>query len=214
MQSDGVTGPDRGDAPAMVACGTAPLVEALEACWEEARGRGLGWRRRLPARRDIDPALLGEALPRALILERTSGANARIRVAGQSLCRWAGYELRGNPVLSLFEGRSREALAPVIAAVFSEPARLDMDLGSDAGGAGRLTLLPLLGRDGLPSMAMGVITGPLAGARARLSLADGKAPCLTPVALRGWARPVASAAVPPPPPRTDQPVLRLVVDNG
>lgn len=146
--------------------GTGMLAE-LESYWRELRGA-----RRLPVRTEVDPARIDGALPHAMILERVATGVARMRVAGEVVSTMAGVEARGLPLFMLFGTDSREALAHLLEPVFADPALVEIPLVIARSlwrprVAGRLLILPLLGRAGLVDRALAVIVTDAASVPAR-----------------------------------------------
>ncbi len=133
--------------------GRPPLAQ-IEAYWRTLAPSGA-----LPRRRDVNPKGMENALPYAFVLEQVAPTVARFRVAGQTICSTAGFEVRGMPLTCLFALRSRQAVSSAVADVFQTPAMLELDLlaprrfGRSIGG--RLLLMPLFDDKGRVSRAIG-----------------------------------------------------------
>ena len=121
----------------------------------------------VPARAALDPRAFGPALPHAFLLERTGAGRVRFRLAGQHLSALMGMDVRGMPLRAFFELPDRQRLMQAVTRVFEEPARLRLDLVSDAQGravlTGQMLVLPLLDRAGAITRALGVLAseGPI-----------------------------------------------------
>jgi len=196
-------------------------IAALEAAWAGARGP----RRRLPARRDLDPGALGPALRRCLILQRGAEAGARIRVAGQGICALAGFDLRGSTLGALFAGSDRARLAEALGALFTEPARVELGLLDQTGAPLRLVMLPMLGSDGLSSIGLAALSGQTSAQGIELRLDPAEPVSIRPIGLRRvedtgthleastLREPLPTEGAPDDEGARSRPVLRLVVDN-
>lgn len=133
--------------PATVAvtqgAGAADPLAQVEAYWRARIGT-----RRVPLRRDIDPAGIENLLPATMILERVGPGIARIRVAGQQIERMCGMDTRGIPVSAFFAADARETLGAYVEAAFAGPAIVSVPLLTGRrflrrGVAGQLLILPL-----------------------------------------------------------------------
>ena len=198
----------------------AGLLTRVALYWDSLRGHG----RRLPQRREVDPGALGEALPLAFFVECLPGGEPRVRVAGHGVNALAGRDLRGTLFVQLFAPEARAEIADQVAQLFQQPAALTLSLTVEGGALARLLLLPMIGRDGLVSTALGVID--VAGDASGLLRPEAPGE-LTAIGLRARAAPgpdpvmivVEGAAGPLPPLETDRgaamprPALKLVVDN-
>ena len=115
---------------------------------------------RVPYRDDVDPAALGCALDRVLVIERIAPRQARIRLAGQRIAALQGCELRGMPLSCLLAPASRSGLGDGLETLFDTPARLDLTLEWSRRAfrsplTAGLTLLPLRDRAGQVTRALG-----------------------------------------------------------
>lgn len=129
----------------------------VESYWEALRAG-----RPAPARAELDPRGMEDALEYAFILERIAPRQGRLRIAGRHLCDLAGTEVRGAPLSALFAPESRAALGAALAAVCDDPAAAILTVGAARGIGrpgleGRLLLLPLLDREGRRSRLLGCL---------------------------------------------------------
>lgn len=124
-----------------------PAIAQVDAYWEGLRGGRL-----MPARAEVDPRGLENALEYALMLEYVASGVARVRVAGQHLSNLLGMEVRGMPITAFFEPSSRARISEVLDQVTRGPKVAELQISS-AGGLGRpairsrLFLAPLSGED-------------------------------------------------------------------
>lgn len=193
-----------------------PHLAQTRAYWEALRRDG-----RLPRREEIDPRGLSGALEEVFLAERIAPGHARFRLAGMHLSDLMGMEVRGMPLSALLEPAARARLADALEAVFTVPSVLELWLEAERGIgkpalSGRLILLPVIGSQGEPSLALGCLQthgsigrGPrrfaIAGlVREPLVLAE---PPRAPAPQPGLAETPADYL--PPPPR-QVPHLRLV----
>lgn len=126
-------------------------LSQLRAYWEGLRGKGS-----LPARADLDPRGLSGMLDRVFLADRIGTGLVQIRLAGSLLNAFACADLAGLPLSCLFTPESRAMLAQSLEKVFTDPAVVEIDLGSDRGRTGtviaRLLLLPLTEAGGRQSL--------------------------------------------------------------
>ncbi|MGR3463657.1 PAS domain-containing protein [Limimaricola sp.] len=172
-----------------IASDAASRMAQFETYW-----RGLVRHARPPARGQIEPGRIGEALPGAFVIDRIAPGQARMRVAGQSLCELVGGEARGLPLSRLFTPNARARLADLLEHGFGAHLPLHAPLQVQGRAAGRLLLLPLQPEPGAAPQMIGALLHDLPPGRARRF---------------GFAGPVRIGAPPAAAPR-----LRLVVDNG
>ncbi|HKL70557.1 PAS domain-containing protein [Salibaculum sp.] len=205
--TDGHNARNRSGADFMVTNPTA-LVE-LESYW-----RGLAPAGRVPRRSALDPALIGDVIEDALILERVAPGVARIRVAGQRIAVLAGSEPRGMPLSVLFTPGDRGRLATQVEVAFRMPSVVELPLrAARAPGrpalSGRLLLLPLCDDAGSVSRCLCALVadGNPGGGPRRFSILDDPS-------IRH--EPLDRAPLDPPRrrPAAGGPALRLVVDNA
>lgn len=128
-----------------LALGQGDVLSALENYW-----RALSNSNRLPARTDVDPRLIDQALPSSMILEEVNEGHARIRVAGQNVAGHFEFDLRGMSVTSLFSPCSADMIFDGLRHVFRKPALVAFPLV--CGGA--VIFLPLQDRFGRPTRAL------------------------------------------------------------
>ncbi|WP_444451593.1 PAS domain-containing protein [Rhodobacter capsulatus] len=119
------------------------VVAQMRAYWE-----GLRAGRDVPARSDIDPRGLENALEYAFILERVAPGMGRFRLAGMHLNDLMGMEIRGMPLTAMFTPEGRKRVADATEAVFQGPAIAELVLTAEAGigkppMTARLLLLPM-----------------------------------------------------------------------
>ncbi|PYF13042.1 PAS domain-containing protein [Rhodobacter viridis] len=119
------------------------IVAQMRAYWE-----GLRAGRDVPARSDIDPRGLENALEYAFILERVAPGMGRFRLAGMHLNDLMGMEIRGMPLTAMFTPEGRKRVADATEAVFQGPAIAELVLTAEAGigkppMTARLLLLPM-----------------------------------------------------------------------
>jgi len=123
----------------------------------------------LPSRAQIDPALLGDTLPYAFVVQRTGSGTARFRVAGGQLGALAGFALKGLPLSTLFDPREGGRLTHFLEQLFVRPMALELELVTRRVRTGRvmpaeMMLLPLRDDEGAVTRALGclVASGPVA----------------------------------------------------
>ncbi|QUS35225.1 PAS domain-containing protein [Falsirhodobacter algicola] len=129
-----------------------PMIASIRACWQSLRAG-----EDLPARSQIDPVLLGTALPHAFLIERSAPGVFRFRLAGRHLTDLMGMELRGMPLTALFVPADRTRLSMLAETLFTDLTVMEMQLsvpGAPPSVAARLVLLPLRPRGG-GEMALG-----------------------------------------------------------
>lgn len=134
----------------------APLRQ-VEAYWRALCSAG-----DIPARGQIDPRGMQDALEYAFLMERIAPGMAKLRVAGAHLSDLMGMEMAGMPLSSLILPESREAVSEGVAALFADPAIVRMQLKAQ-GGLGKpelqadLLLMPLRSDFGDVTRALGVL---------------------------------------------------------
>lgn len=132
-----------------------PARHAVEQHWQAIRGAD-----GVPARDDVDPAQMLDALDRLILVERIAPRQARIRIAGRRVNDLLGMDLRGMPLSCIIAPASRGWLGDCTEALFDGPSRIDLGLAGPRGTfrprlAAELVLLPLRDRDGIVSRALG-----------------------------------------------------------
>jgi hypothetical protein len=174
-----------------------PVLHTLETYWSEIRGTRL-----VPARADVDPRRIEDALEYAFILERIAPGMARFRLAGMHLNDLMGMEVRGMPLTAFFAPEGRKAVSAALEQVFETPSIARLALAGERGVGrppldGRLLLLPLQSDFGDVSRALGCLAtiGPTGRAPRRFSVTGTEVePLLTDGAPRerrstGWTPP-------------------------
>lgn len=194
-------------------------VGLVESYWHALRSA-----RPLPARAEVDPRGIEDALEYAFILERIARRQGRLRIAGRHLSDLAGAEARGLPLSALFAGEARDPLGEALEAVLTRPAiaRLSLDARTGFGRpalAGELLLLPLLSDAGEVSRALCCLEteGRIGRAPRQFTIAsvslrdlpDATAPAHMPA--HGFAEPARAYEAPP---RHGAPHLRLVKSDN
>ena len=150
-----------------------PVLAQLESYWRALRGDRL-----VPARSEVDPRRIEDALEYAFILERIAPGMARFRLAGMHLNDLMGMEVRGMPLTSFFVPESRKQVSGALEEVFDGPAVARMTLSGETGIGrpgldARLLLLPLKSDFGDVSRALGCLqtVGPVGRAPRRFAVA-------------------------------------------
>ncbi|MCP5038086.1 MAG: PAS domain-containing protein [Rhodobacteraceae bacterium] len=134
-----------------------PAISMVEAYWE-----GLRNTRPMPARREVDPRGISDALEYAFILEKIAPGLARIRLAGSHINDLLGMEVRGMPLTALFLPEARTQVQNALEAAFGKPASVRLDLAGDTGmtrpklGA-QMYLAPLKDEQGAPTRILGAL---------------------------------------------------------
>ncbi|WP_273522146.1 PAS domain-containing protein [Rhodosalinus sediminis] len=146
----------------------------VESYWEALRAG-----RPAPARAELDPRGMEEALEYTFVLERDAPRTNRLRIAGRHLCDLAGDEMRGAPLSLLFRLESRAALGAALAETCDGPAVATATLAAPASFErpaleGRLLLLPLADAAGCLTRVLGCLEtiGTLGRAPRQLSIAE------------------------------------------
>lgn len=196
----------------------SPIRQA-EAYWTALRQGG-----GIPERGQVDPRGLENLLPHTFVLERIAPSIARFRLAGQTLQRLAGADLRGMPLSVLFTPGTRNRIGKALQSVFDTPAVAELYLLSEPRPASsafeaRMLLLPLKTDLGEISRALGVLVADTSNRGKGAVRFDMTGSMLRPVSGRrhsDQAAPTTTArttpgfAAPPPPPYRGAPHLRLV----
>jgi hypothetical protein len=179
-----------------------PVLHTLETYWSEIRGTRL-----VPARADVDPRRIEDALEYAFILERIAPGMGRFRLAGMHLNDLMGMEVRGMPLTAFFAPEGRKAVSAALEQVFDTPAIARLTLSGERGVGrppldGRLLLLPLQSDFGDVSRALGCLAtlGPAGRAPRRFTVTGADVePLLTDAPAprerrsTGWTPPPRSA---------------------
>lgn len=140
-----------------------PVLAELETYWQALRGNRL-----VPARSEVDPRKIEDALEYAFILERIAPGMGRFRLAGMHLNDLMGMEVRGMPLTAFFTPEARKQVNEALEEVFDAPAIARLTLAGERGIGrppidARLLLLPLKSDFGDVSRALGclVTLGPV-----------------------------------------------------
>ncbi len=136
--------------------GFAPLAQ-VEAYWEALRGTRL-----MPARSEIDPRGIEQALEYSFIVERIAPGIARLRIAGSHLSDLMGMEVRGMPLTAFIAPSSRRQVSDTLEEVFETPATCTLTLHSEKGAGmppldARILLMPLKSDLGDVSRLLGAL---------------------------------------------------------
>ena len=163
-----------------------PAIDAVQAYWEDLRGG-----RPAPARAEIDPRPLADALNVLFIAERIAPGVARLRLCGQHFSDLLGMEPRGMPLSVLFTAAARDDLARALEQVargarVALPLRAEKGLGRP-GLDGLLALMPLADAQGRITRILGVLEtqGQIGRAPRRFALSAPVQPHPNPVPTRG-----------------------------
>ena len=151
-----------------------PVLATLEGYWRDLRGERL-----LPARSEVDPRRIEDALEYAFVLERIAPGTARFRLAGMHLNELMGMEVRGMPLTAFFVPEARKRISAALEQVFDAPAIARLSLTGETGIGrpameARLLLLPLKSDFGDVSRALGCLSsiGPVGRTPRRFSVAS------------------------------------------
>ena len=134
-----------------------PAIAQVEAYWE-----GLRNGRPMPARSEVDPRGISDALEFAFILEKIAPGMARIRLAGSHLNDLLGMEVRGMPITSLFLPEARIEVQKALETAFSSPASVRLNLAGDKGMTrpnleAQMFFAPLRDEKGAPTRVLGAL---------------------------------------------------------
>ncbi len=192
-----------------------PILKNLELYWQKLRHA-----QRLPARNDVAPSQIDNALPNAFILQRVAPGTARFRVAGQRLHDLLKMDARGMPFSTIFLPEARDQAQSLLESAFSSPAIVSIPLISPAtilrpALQGRVLLLPLRDSDNNTTRMLGaLVTAPDTANRPRRFAINKEGRIRhEQIGLRLAPTPMFPN---PPSERPDaiRPALRLVVNNG
>ena len=130
-----------------------------------------------PKARDVQPHILGAALPFVFLMENFGGKILRLKLGGTHLCNVMRMELRGMPLRCFFAYDERPRFAAAVEPVFAGPAELHIRLQSSYSGIeppvlARMILLPVQSASGMIDRAIGafVAKGPLNHATYRFEI--------------------------------------------
>lgn len=132
-------------------------IAQIEAYWEGLRGGRL-----MPARGEIDPRGIADALPNAFLLEKIAPGLGRLRLAGMHLNDLLGMEVRGMPLTAMFLPEGRGEIQRAIEIVTARPATARLSLAGDRGMTrppleAQLFLAPLRDDAGRPTRILGAL---------------------------------------------------------
>jgi hypothetical protein len=133
------------------------LIAEVRAYWEALREGDM-----LPRRAQVDPRGIANALEHSFLIERVGEGIARFRIAGMVFNDLMGMDIRGMPVSALFLGSSRARLQTEMESVFAAPGIITFELSSERALGrgelgGRMAMMPMVGHDGLCTLAIGCI---------------------------------------------------------
>ena len=190
------------------------ILQSLEQYWQTLRHA-----QKLPARNDVSPGKIDNALPHAFILQSVAPGTARFRVAGQRLHDLLKMDARGMPLSTIFLPEAREQLQSLLESAFSSPAVVSIPLVSPAtilrpALQGTILLLPLRdNNDNTTRMLGALVSDPETGNRPRrFMIPQGARIRHDPIGLRLAPTPLFQPA-PSKRPDATRPALRLVVNN-
>lgn len=132
-------------------------LQDVRAYWEALRRPG-----RLPTRDDINPRGMASALEQVFLVEQIAPDHGRLRLAGMGLSDLLGMDVRGMPVTTFLEPASRTRLSEGLAGLFRGEHILDLWLEAERGIGrppltARMLMLPLIGSQGEPDLALGCL---------------------------------------------------------
>jgi hypothetical protein len=143
-----------------------PALRAAIGYWDSLRGT-----RCLPARMEIDPAMMRPHLQDTAILEIACPGSLRIRLGGARINTLLGMDVRGLPLRSLFDLSERARISAEMEAAIGAARLLILDVTSPAPRFGRpetetlraqIAVLPMTDADLAPTRAlyvMGAVNG-------------------------------------------------------
>ena len=159
-----------------------PLATQVLRYWDDLRGT-----RSAPARSEIDPRHISQALEYTFIAEFVTPDIARLRIAGRQFEDLLGMDPRGMPLGVYFSLDARDELALALAQV-AQGARAQLPLRGESGLGkpgldGLLLLLPLTGAAGQITRVLGVLEthGQIGRTPRRFKLAASEARITAPV---------------------------------
>lgn len=129
----------------------------VEGYWE-----GLRDGRLMPARAEVDPRGIAQALEYAFVLEKIAPGLARFRLAGMHLNELMAMEVRGMPITAMVLPEARREMQNVLKTVLDTPAAVRLTLAGDTGFGrapleGQMLLLPLRDEIGAPTRILGAL---------------------------------------------------------
>lgn len=151
-----------------------PALGRVESYWEGLRNGRL-----MPARAEIDPRGISDALQYAFVLEKLAPGLAKIRLAGMHLNTLMSMEVRGMPVSTMFLPEARRELERALASVLGAPAAVRLSLTGEKGFGrsrldGQMLLLPVRDDRGAVTRVLGALEtrGKVGRAPRRFSIRD------------------------------------------
>lgn len=189
-------------------------IQTVRAYWEAMRHDG-----RLPRRSDINPRGMASALEQVFLVEQIAPNHGRLRLAGMAISDLLGMDVRGMPITALLEPVARSQLSQALGGLFRGEHVLDLWLEAERGIGrpalmARMVILPLIGDNGTPDLALGClcIKGQIGRAPRRFAISR-----MLHEPLPGATSVVADPAFAEPPrpfvPEKGKPHLRLVVSK-
>lgn len=125
--------------------------------WQRLRGS-----RPAPDRTEIEPSDIRRILGDTFILEAVSRTEYRFRLAGTRVCALYGRELKGKDFLTFWQGKDRDAVATMLAAVSQDAAAAVFGMNGRSAHerelACELLLLPIRQKGGGFSRVIGSLT--------------------------------------------------------
>jgi len=155
---EGKTEPGKADiSKARPETGDFHQLQEVRAYWEAMRQAG-----RLPRRDDINPRGMASALEQVFLVEQIAPNHGRLRLAGMGLSDLLGMDVRGMPITALLEPVARARLSEALGGLFQGEHLLDLWLEAERGIGrpplmARMLLLPLIGSQGEPDLALGCL---------------------------------------------------------
>lgn len=193
-----------------------PILQSLEQYWQTLRHA-----ERLPARNDVAPSKIDNALPHSFILQRVAPGTARFRVAGQRLHDLLKMDARGMPLSTVFLPEARDQLQTLLEHAFSDPAIICVPLVSPGTVLrpalnATMLLLPLRDSEDQTTRILGaMVCDDDSGSRPRrFAIPQGARIRHDPIGLRLAPTPLFPSAPQSKRPDAVRPALRLVVNNG
>ncbi|WP_286131033.1 PAS domain-containing protein [Loktanella sp. 5RATIMAR09] len=192
------------------------ILKNLEQYWQTLRHA-----QRLPARNDVAPSQIDDALPHAFILQRVAPGTARFRVAGQRLHDLLKMDARGMPFSTVLLPEARDQAQALLESAFSSPAIVSIPLISPAtllrpALRGTVLLLPLRDSDDNTTRILGaLVTDPDTTNRPRrFAINTAERIRHERIGLRLAPTPLFPTQPSKRPDAVVRPALRLVVNNG
>ncbi|MCB6176997.1 PAS domain-containing protein [Rhodobacter sp. Har01] len=135
-----------------------PSMAQVRAYWEGQRGTTGA----IPARADLDPRGLAQALDHVFVAERIGTGLLRMRISGMGLTDLAGLDMKGLPISTLFLPEARLQLAQAVERVFTLPGVAELHLEAERSIGrpaleARLLLLPLRSNGGGLDLVLGCL---------------------------------------------------------